>query len=604
MYIALIPKIKNPTHIIEFRPISLCNVTYKLISKVLANRLKKILGEIISPNQSTFIPGRLITDNIIIAFEALHTMDTRLKGREGYMALKLDMSKAYDRVEWNFIEAVMKRIGFDNRWVQLLMTCVQTVSYSVLINGRPHGKIIPSRGWRQGDPLSPYFFILCAEGLSTGINKMERAGGVSGLPLTRGGTRLTHLFFADDSLLFCKADEVEWYCIQKVLVDYEKASGQKLNRSKTSLFFSRNTTEEIRSQILSITGINSTQRYEKYLGLPAIIGRSKVSSLSGIKGRIWEKMQGWKEKFLSHAEKEILLKAVVQAIPTYTMTRFWWGHKENDRKVAWMNWERMGKAKEIGGLGFRDLECFNSALLAKHGWRLVQNPNSFVARILKEKYHPNGTFLESPLSRRPSYVWRSIWNAKSLLKEGLVWRVGNGENIKIWGDRWLPSPTTYGIQSPVHILESEARVCDLIDQDLQWWNIPLIRAVFMEEEVEKICGTAICPRTQHDRVIWIRNKSGECSVRSAYHLAKELGAREECGCSSIDSMMPLWKQIWRIDVLRVVRIFLWQACNNIIPTKENLFKKRITDDPLCPICGLDVETVGHILWSCTAARDV
>jgi hypothetical protein len=289
-YIALIPKIKCPTHVSEFRPISLCNVLYKLIAKTLANRLKRVLGEIISPNQSAFIPGRLITDNIIIAFEALHTMDTRIKGAEGYMALKLDMSKAYDRVEWNFLETVMSRIGFDNRWVQLLMTCVRTVTYSVLINGRPYGKICPSRGLRQGDPLSPYFFILCAEGLSTGIRKMERAGGITGLPLTRGGTRLNHIFFADDSLLFCKADTVEWYCIQKVLDDYEKASGQKLNKGKTSLFFSRNTGEDMRAQILAVAGIGSTQRYEKYLGLPALIGRSKISSLSGIKGRIWDKM--------------------------------------------------------------------------------------------------------------------------------------------------------------------------------------------------------------------------------------------------------------------------------------------------------------------------
>jgi hypothetical protein len=201
------------------------------------NQLKKIVGEIISHNQNAFIPGRLITNNIIIAFEALHTMDTRLKGVEGYMALKLDMCKAYDRVEWDFLEIIMKRIGFASRWVQLLMTCVRTVTYSVLINSRPYGKIVPYKGLRQGDPLSPYFFILCAEGLSTGINKMERAGGITGLSLTRGGTRLSHLFFADDSFLFCKADTVEWYCIQKALNDYEKASGQKLNKGKTSLFF-------------------------------------------------------------------------------------------------------------------------------------------------------------------------------------------------------------------------------------------------------------------------------------------------------------------------------------------------------------------------------
>jgi hypothetical protein len=136
-----------------------------------------------------------------------------MKGKDEFMALKLDMSKSYDRVEWGFLETVM------SKWVNLLMTYVRTMTYSILINGRPYGKIIPSRGLRQRDPPLPYFFILCAEGLSTWINKMERAGGIIRLPLTRGGTRLNHLFFADDSLLFCKADTVEWYFIQKVLDD-------------------------------------------------------------------------------------------------------------------------------------------------------------------------------------------------------------------------------------------------------------------------------------------------------------------------------------------------------------------------------------------------
>jgi hypothetical protein len=450
---------------------------------------------------------------------------------------------------------------------------------------------------------------------------MERAGGISGLPMTRGGTRLTHLFFADDSLLFCKADTVEWYCIQKVLDDYEKASGQKINKNKTSLFFSRNTKEEVKNQILSIAGISSTQRYEKYLGLPALIGRSKVSSLSGIKGRIWDKMQGWKEKFLSQAGKEVLLKAVVQAIPTYTMSvfqlpktlcseinsmmaKFWWGHKENDKKVAWMSWEKMGKSKEVGGMGFRDLECFNVALLAKQGWRLIQSPDSFVARILKEKYHPNCMFLEAPLSRNPSYVWRSIWNAKSLLMEGMMWKVGNGRSIKIWGDKWLPSPTTYAIQSPVQVLDPEARISELIDPNTFWWNIPLIKQIFMEEEVEKICSLAICPRTQQDRAIWSGNKNGNFSVRSAYHMAKDLCDREASSCSKVDELSPLWKKIWKVQGPRVVKMFLWQACNNILPTKEKLWKRKITDDPLCPVCCMEVETVGHALWSCTAARDV
>jgi hypothetical protein len=116
-HIALIPKIKSPISLTDYRPISLCNVLYKFSSKVLANGLKKVLPHIISPNQSVFIPGRLIMDNIMVAFEAMHTMDKRMKGREGYMALKLDMSKAFDRVEWGFLEAVMQKLGFDARWM-------------------------------------------------------------------------------------------------------------------------------------------------------------------------------------------------------------------------------------------------------------------------------------------------------------------------------------------------------------------------------------------------------------------------------------------------------------------------------------------------------
>jgi len=161
-----------------------------------------VLPHIISLEQSAFIPGRLITDNILVAFETLHTMDTRLKGKECFMAMKLDMSKAYDRLEWDFVEGVLRKIGFANRWISLLMSCIRTVTYSILINGQPHGLITPTRGLRQGDPLSPYLFILCAEVLSSLLQHSSKEGLISGVSLSRGGTRIHHLFFADDSLLF------------------------------------------------------------------------------------------------------------------------------------------------------------------------------------------------------------------------------------------------------------------------------------------------------------------------------------------------------------------------------------------------------------------
>ena len=146
-FVTLIPKVKNMEYVLEFRPISLCNVLYKIFSKVLANRLKRILPNIIIEHQSAFTKSRLISDNILVAFESLHSMQRHTE-KDEYMAIKLDMSKAYDKVEWPYLEVVMRKMGFDDRWVRLIMICVTIVSYCILINGEPKGMIMPSRGIR------------------------------------------------------------------------------------------------------------------------------------------------------------------------------------------------------------------------------------------------------------------------------------------------------------------------------------------------------------------------------------------------------------------------------------------------------------------------
>jgi hypothetical protein len=238
-FIILIPKVKNPEKVTDFHPISLCNVIYKQVSKILANRLKLILPQVISDSQSAFVLGRLITDNVLVAFETLHHMHHNKMGREGVMALKLDMSKAYDKVEWKYLEKVMKKMGFHQKWIGLMVECISTVSYSILINGEPHGNIHPSRGLRQGDPLSPYLFLLCAEGLHPLIKKVESSGDIQGVSLCRGRPKITHLFFADDSLLFTKATTAACDKIQLILRHYERASGQQVNRDKTTIFFSK-----------------------------------------------------------------------------------------------------------------------------------------------------------------------------------------------------------------------------------------------------------------------------------------------------------------------------------------------------------------------------
>ena len=217
------------------------------------------------------------------------------------MALKLDMSKAYDWLEWVFLEKIMIKMGFCNKWVDLVSACIRSVTYSILLNGQPYGLITPSCGLRQDDPLSPYLFLLVTEGLHALFKKAEENENIMGVSLCAASPQVFHLLFADDSLVFCRATIAECVQIQSLLFIYEQASGQSINRGKTSIFFSTNTPHTLRNAISIFLGVPVSHQYEHYLGLPSLVGRDKKRSFSLIKERIWKKLKGWKEKLLSKA---------------------------------------------------------------------------------------------------------------------------------------------------------------------------------------------------------------------------------------------------------------------------------------------------------------
>ncbi|KAL8153364.1 LOW QUALITY PROTEIN: hypothetical protein V2J09_011124 [Rumex salicifolius] len=240
----------------DFSPISLCNVIYKLISKTMANRIKSVLHSIIAPNQSAFILGRLITDNFLIAFEIFHHMNFG-KGGHKHMALKLDLSKAYDRVEWSFLSQVMRKMGFGE--INRIEICLKSVSFSILINGKPSRTFIPERGLRQGDPLSPYLFLLCGQALSDMMNRDTARGLLSGVRITHIAPEISHLLYANDCILFAKADEAQVEVLKSILAKFEKASGQRVNLEKTSISFSKGTKSQRVDKITEILGVRRGQ---------------------------------------------------------------------------------------------------------------------------------------------------------------------------------------------------------------------------------------------------------------------------------------------------------------------------------------------------------
>ncbi|CAM8958980.1 unnamed protein product [Rhodiola kirilowii] len=544
--IVLVPKVKKVEKVEDFRPISLCNVVMKIVTKVLANRLKLVLPEIISQNQSAFIGGRLITDNILIAHEISHCMKAKTRQKTGFMSLKLDMSKAYDRIEWKFLEKMMLQLGFAECWVKKIMLCVESVSYKVKINDHISNIIWPSRGLRQGDPISPYLFLICAEWLTHTINMYREMGLLEGIRVGKRAPIITHLMFADDCMFFLKAKQESVTWISDVLRRYEAVSGQKVNYTKSEGVCSSNVDETFRRAMADRLQIRIVNEHSVYLGLPLIFGNKKVSLLRSVEEKILRKVGDWKYKLLSGAGREILIKSILQAIPLYAMscfripislcnkmagdiTKFWW-HGSKNKGIHWLRMKQLYKEKGIGGLGFRDLRLMNLALLAKQGWRVLTKPNLLVSKVFKARYFPNDHMLGAAVGTRPSYAWRGIHEAFDIIKSGAVWDVGE------------------------------------------------------------------------NRYYWRLDGSGELTVKSAYQEAVRMERHSntyEGEQSDMAETKRFWRSFWRLKVPHKLKIFGWRLYHDALPTLQNLERRGCSVVNICWHCGTCRENSMHMFRDCS-----
>jgi hypothetical protein len=271
---------------------------------------------------------------------------------------------------------------------------------------------------------------------------------------------------------------------------------------------------------------------DKYLGLPALIGADRSDCFRHLIERVMAKTKGWKEKLLSMGGKEVLIKSIAQAVPNYAMmvfllpknickgitdviSQFWWGDDENHRRMHWKAWWKLCIPKGKGGMGFRDLHCFNTAMLAKQIWRLLSEPNSLCARVLRSKYYPDGKLLQARMKSGSSFTWQSVLAGLECFKRGYIWRVGDGSQINIWKDNWIPTSHNLRVISP-RGRNLVTTVDELINPIDGQWDVQLINDIFWPIDAHRILQIPIA-NGREDLVAWHHNRNGIFSVRSAYH---------------------------------------------------------------------------------------
>ncbi|KAH9679641.1 putative reverse transcriptase/RNA-dependent DNA polymerase [Citrus sinensis] len=371
---------------------------------------------------------------------------------------------------------------------------------------------------------------------------------------------ISHLLFADDSLVFSQATQEDCSNLKCIFDRYGSASGQIFNYEKSSMLFSNNVHNSQIEIIKGIFQLNVVSKHNKYLGLPSM------------------------NKLFSSGGREVLIKAVAQAVPAYAMSvfklpasicediqkaiaRFWWGSTSDRRGIHWAKWEKLCQAKMRGGMGFPDFTSFNQALIAKQGWRIIQHPESLMARIMQK---------------------------------GLRWKIGSGNQVCIYKSNWLPRPEAFKPFSPP-TLDIQAVVADLIDEN-QNWKKEMIYQHFMKEDAAMIVRIQLPKTPKPDQYLWHYDKYGQYSVKSGYQIALKLKCPNS-PCSS-DSSLSQWNVIWAAELPEKIKIFMWRAVKNLLPTASNLWRRKIVGSPICRRCGVKNEDVIHALLDCKVAKKV
>lgn len=604
--IVLIPKSAEACRLQDYRPISCCNIVYKVITKILANRLKPILQASISKNQAAFLKGRSLGENVLLASELIRTYRSPNCLRS--CMLKVDIRKAFDTLSWDFVLKLLVAQNFPPIFVTWIAECITSPRFSVAINGELAGFFPGKKGLRQGDSISPYLFILAMEALSRLLEKAVDDGDIRLHPKCHD-PRITHLLFADDLLVFSDGSRHSISGIKKVISVFKEWTGLDMNAEKSEIFFGGYSHIEA-SVISDISGFKIGTFPTRYLGLPLNPSRISYATLQPFLERITSKMHSWTAKSLSYAGKIQLVASVV-----YGMVNFWssvfalpkrfyekvdslcsaflWNNSTTSAAGARVSWASICKPKKEGGLGLRRLEEFQKVFDLKRVWNFFSDAGSLWVAWLKANVFHNHCYWSISDSQRVSPTVRSMIKMRETVTEFLRCSVGDGRVASFWYDFWTdlgPLILALGSRGPRDLrLHLESTVFAATFNGA--WSLPPARSE--EAETLQIVLSTMSPphATQGpDKFLW-RNGTDhyvpKFSSKATWHRIREVAPE-----------VPWFELVWFKEEIPRCSFVVWMAILSRLPTRDRLASWGMVVSTACVLCSSGQESHQHLFFLC------
>lgn len=606
--LALIPKKEEARMMKDYRPISLCNVLYKVISKIIANRLKGIMPKCITLNQSAFVKGRLLMENVLLASELVkdyHREDISLR-----CAMQIDIAKAFDSVQWPFLLNTLQAMGFPGKFIQWISLCITSPSFSVQVNGELAGYFQSKRGLRQGCSLSPCLFVICMSVLSRMIDEAAGRGEIGYHPKCKN-IDITHLCFADDLMVFTDGTRKSIEGILTVFDRFDRMSGLQISMEKSILFMAGGTDqkrEEVQNQFQFASGTLPV----RYLGLPLLTKRMTVNDYLPLIEKIRKRISSWTGRFLSYAGRSQLIQSVIMSLTNFWMAAFrlpsscikeiericsaylWSGPELNGRKNK-IAWKDICKTKQEGGLGIRPLKEVNLVCCIKLIWRILSSHSLWVNWVQNYLIRKGSIWMVKDNNQSGTWMWRKILKCRDMAKMLYKVEVKDGNKASFWFEKWSSLGCLQDVLSgrghiDLGILANE-KVAACRNHRRRQHRIPLLNRVEMEIELYKANWVQ-----EEDVSLW-KTEKGKYkrvfSTRETWNIIREKHLL--CG----------WhKAVWFKHATPRYSFILWTAIHGRLSTGDRLRSWNLNVDVSCGFCSEPIETRKHLFFECFYSREI